>query len=577
MMDSLLNRLPSTWPLVPIGAICQVGAGNGAPQGDSYFVGGTYPFVRMQDVGRCQTPYITTTTDRLNDLAIEKHSLRQWPAGSLLIPKSGASVALNKRALLREPAYVVSHLAVLIPGDLIDPEYLYHLTCTLDMMRLALDPAYPSLRTSDLARLRIPLPTLSEQRWIVNILQEVEEIRRLRAEAEARIVKLIPAMFEEEFGDPVQNPRKWDIKSLAAVINGTPKNGLYKPADLYGDGTPIIRIGDFTGGNLRTSKNLQRVRITDEEVEQFSVGSGQILINRVNSIEHLGKSLLVASLTEPTVYESNMMRLDPKTEKVLPDFLIACLQHSSIVAKLRAKAKKAINQASINQTDVLTLQIPVPPLSVQEGFALQVAQAEGLRTSGERSMRTERALNAALSAHAFSGQLTADWREANKDKLADEARERDGSLKKAGAVFSHTRLTMAEEIEELLHDRTDGIYAALNREQRGLLGEIERMFGGVDYGRYFTAEQLATDIKGALHRHSQRIESHLSLFAARGLIIPVSRPRSDSTGPAFAACYRLPITEKLASNDEKDTTDFDSDDIRSMLMETQRKLATGGI
>ena len=64
------------------------------------------------------------------------------------------------------------------------------------MMRLALDPAYPSLRTSDLAKLRIPLPPLSEQQRIVEILQEAEKIRRLRAEAEAKTAELDPAMFD---------------------------------------------------------------------------------------------------------------------------------------------------------------------------------------------------------------------------------------------------------------------------------------------------------------------------------------------------------------------------------------------
>ena len=546
-MEPNLNSLPSNWPLVPLGAICQVGAGNGAPQGDTYFSGGIHPFVRMQDVGRSTTPYLTTTVDRLNDLAIEKLALRLWPANSLLIPKSGASVALNKRALLREPSYVVSHLAVLVPGALIDPEYLYHLSCTLDMMRLALDPAYPSLRTSDLARLRIPLPPLSEQQKIVQILREAEEIRSLRTEAEVKIAELLPAAFEGFFGDPVNNPKKWEIQPLASVINGTPKNGLYKPADLYGEGTSIIRIGDFTGGILRTSKNLQRVRIADDEIGQFGVANGQILINRVNSIEHVGKSLLVASLTEPTVYESNMMRLEPMKEKVRPEFLIACLQHSSLVAKLRAKAKKAINQASINQTDVLTLSIPVPPLAAQEAFVAQVAQSEEIRILGESSLRAERALSASLSAYAFSGQLTADWRDIHADKLTIEARERDAALKQTGASVTRSRRATIQEQESIWEIPTDGVYADLNREQRDLFFRIGQRVGGVDYARYFTADGLSKSIDGPLRRNPQAIEGHLAVLAARGLIIPVSREeQTEDTGEfVFGNAYRLPRRDNV--------------------------------
>ena len=572
-MGSHLNTLPTSWPLVPLGSICQVGAGNGAPQGDAYFASGTYSFVRMQDVGRCATPYITTTVDHLNDLALEKHSLRLWPRNSLLIPKSGASVALNKRALLSEPAYVVSHLAVLVPGRLIDPEYLYYLSRTLDMMRLALDPAYPSLRTSDLARLRIPLPPLSEQQRIAEIFQEAEAIRRLRAEAEAKTTTLVPAIFEGFFGDPVRNPKKWEIEPLASVINGTPKNGLYKPADLYGEGTPIIRIGDFTAGILRTSKNLQRLRISDDEIEQFGVSNGQIVVNRVNSIEHLGKSLLVASLTEPTVYESNMMRLDPKKEKVLPEFLIACLQHESIVAKLRAKAKKAINQASINQTDVLTLNIPLPPLAKQKAFASQVSQSEEMRLLAETALFMERDVSASLSANAFSGHLTADWRKSHVDQLALEARERDAALKQAGATFTQTSRATIPELDSIFAERTDGAYAELTREQRALLSTVQRSLRGVDYGRYFTAESISSRIDGPLAGNPQTIETHLAVFSARGLIIPVSRPRVVTAGEPFAACYRLPVSSQKSDQDGSDS----DDDLRVSRLEHFRRIAIGDI
>lgn len=570
--------LNADWPIVRIRDIGRLHGGGTPSRKRSDYFQGTIPWITGQDIPENHVAEISTARDYVTDEAVQESSTRVAPMGAVLVT---TRVSVGKTAVAGCPiCFSQDVTAILIHSPAIAlPAYVAHF---LRSRRAALlqknqGSTIAGITRDSLALEQIPLPPISEQMRIVGILQEAEEIRHLRAEAEAKTAELIPAMFEKEFGDPVRNPRKWEIKPLADLINDTPKNGLYKPAELYGEGTPIIRIGDFTGGILRTSRNLNRVRISDEEVEQFGVDNGQILINRVNSIEHLGKSLLVASLNEPTVYESNMMRLDPKTEKVLPDFLIACLQHDSIVAKLRAKAKKAINQASINQTDVLTLQIPVPPLPIQQKFALQVAQAEELRASGERSLRTERALSAALSAHAFSGQLTADWREANKDKLAKEANERDAALKEAGATFSRTSRTMADEIEEMLRDHTDGIYADLNQEQRDLLREIERMFGGVDYGRYFTAEQLAADIKGSLHRHPQRIESHLSLFAARALIIPVSQMRDYSTGPAFAACYRLPIVEKQVLSDEDDADVIDSDDIRGSLMEAQRKFAIGRI
>ncbi len=540
--------LSAGWPIVRIRDIGRLHGGGTPSRKRTEFFQGNIPWITGQDIPESHVAEISKARDYVTDEAIQESSTRVVPAGAVLVT---TRVSVGKTAVAGCPiCFSQDVTAILIHSTAIAlPAYIAHFLRSRRnaLLRKNQGSTIAGITRDSLALEQIPLPPISEQQRIVEILQEAEAIRRSRAEAEAKTADLIPAMFESAFGDPVRNPRKWDVEPMSALINGAPKNGLYKPDELYGEGTPIIRIGDFTGGILRTSRNLQRVRIADDEVDQFGVGNGQILINRVNSIVHLGKSLLVASLTEPTVYESNMMRLGPKTEKVLPDFLIACLQHPSIIAKLRAKAKKAINQASINQTDVLTLQLPVPPLKAQMEFASQVALAEEIRISGEEFQRTERSLSAALSAHAFSGQLTTDWREANKDNLAIEAHERDAALKEAGATLSRVTRTMAEEIEELLQDRTDGIYSDLNREQRYLLNEIKRMVGGVDYARYFTAEQLSKYLnEGPLRRNQQAVEGHLAVLAARGIIIPVSREeQAEDTGEyVFGNAYRLPTAER---------------------------------
>lgn len=492
---------------------------------------------------------------------------------------------LNKVGITPQSGICSTEIWAFGPSSLVDSKYAAFFLASsffVDRVSSLIKGAnLPRVDAEAFDSIEIPLPPLSEQQQIVAILQEAEEIRRLRAVAEFKTADLIPWMFQSVFGDPLGNPKKWPVAALGGLINGTPKNGLYKPAELYGEGTPIIRIGDFTGGILRNAKSLQRLRISDEEITQFGVSNNQILINRVNSMEHLGKSLLVASLTEPTVYESNMMRLDPNLDRILPDYLIACLHHPSTLSKLRAKAKKAINQASINQTDVVTLEIPVPPLEAQKTFATQVREVELILSLEEEALRTGKLLEESLSAHAFSGHLTADWREANKEKLAIEALERDAALAEAGSAPRISRRATIQELDRIFADRTDGIYSDLNREQRILLREIDRMFAGVDYGRYFTAEKIADEIEGPLHRNPQGVLAHLQVFAARGLLIPVSRRRKDATGSPFAGCYRLPLkateTVMFPGGEHTERLGHLGDDVRGELMKIQRRLTTGAI
>jgi hypothetical protein len=155
-------------------------------------------------------------------------------------------------------------------------------------------------------------------------------------------------------------------------------------------------------------------------------------------------------------------------------------------------------------------------------------------------------LGTSLSAHAFSGQLTADWRDANAAKLAFEAHERDAALKQAGASFTRSRPATIQEEQSIWEQRTDGIYSDLNREQRDLLFRIHQRVGGVDYARYFSAQSLSQSLEGGLRRNPQAIESHLAVFAARGLIIPVSREeQTKDTGEfVFGNAYRLPLKDR---------------------------------
>jgi type I restriction enzyme S subunit len=537
MINLSLNTLPASWPMVPLGSICQVGAGNGAPQGDAYFASGIYPFVRMQDVGRCATPYITTTVDRLNDLALEKHSLRLWPQSSLLIPKSGASVALNKRALLSVPAYVVSHLAVLVPGPLIDPEYLYYLSCTLDMMRLALDPAYPSLRTSDLARLRIPLPPLSEQQRIIEFLLEAEAIRHLRAEAEAKTATLVPAMFDAVFGAPSDWKGGAKLGELVKIMGG---------------GTPSRRVEHFYSGPIpwATSKDIKKLYLDDteehvtEEAVQSSatnvVPKGTVLVVVKSKI--LANSLPVAITQVPMCFGQDIKGLVP-VSGITPEFLVYSLQAQ--LGRILARARGA-NTEGLTLEALKSLDMPTPTPELVERFRISCEEIRALTDATIQGNRVGALANTSLSAHAFSGQLTADWREAHADKLALEARERDAALKQAGATFSRSRRATIQEEESIFEQRTDGIYSDLNREQRDLLFRIQQRVGGVDNARYFSAQSVSQSLEGSLRRNPQAIEGHLAVFASRGIIIPVSREeQTEDTGEfVFGNAYRLPLQDR---------------------------------
>ena len=188
---------PSKFEYRPLHQFCDLGAGNPAPQGEKYFVGGILPFVRTSDVGQVhRSMNFAGSADKLTPEAVAELRLRLFPKGTILFPKSGASTFLNHRVMLAEPAYVSSHLACITPKhELAMPEYVYQILCRVDARDLVPDQAYPSLRLGVLGDLEIPLPPLEVQRQIV---AEVEGYQRVIDDKRNLIAK-----FEKKIDDAV--------------------------------------------------------------------------------------------------------------------------------------------------------------------------------------------------------------------------------------------------------------------------------------------------------------------------------------------------------------------------------------
>jgi type I restriction enzyme, S subunit len=256
-----------------------------------------------------------------------------------------------------------------------------------------------------LQRVLILVPPLSEQERIVRILDEAEELRRLRERADRRTADLIPAIFHERFGDPETNPMKWPVHSLGELMADGPQNGLYKHSSAYGDGTPILRIDSFYDGRVTDFSRLRRLRLTDDEVARYKLHEGDIVINRVNSPEFLGKSALIPALPEAIVFESNMMRFSLSPKRIDSGYLIHYLQTPTVKRHILSRAKHSINQSSINQEDVKSLSVPLPPPPLQREFATWVVEVRALETKQAENRRRLEDLFASLLHRAFRGEL----------------------------------------------------------------------------------------------------------------------------------------------------------------------------
>ncbi|WP_137354880.1 restriction endonuclease subunit S [Nocardia farcinica] len=251
----------------------------------------------------------------------------------------------------------------------------------------------------------VAAPPIEEQRRIAAILDHADALRAKRREALARLDELTQSIFIDMFGTLSANDMDWPTVEFESVMLEGPQNGLYKPSSEYGSGARILRIDGFHNGVPIKPDSLKRVRVDGAEEKKYALHMNDIIINRVNSIEHLGKSAIVPALDQVVVFESNMMRITLNEDLISPTFCLAQLQSSYLRGQIVLAAKDAVNQSSINQTDVKSFQLRLPPLERQQDYASRVGRLGEISRLHRTALGELDALFASLQSRAFRGEL----------------------------------------------------------------------------------------------------------------------------------------------------------------------------
>lgn len=164
------------YEMVKLGDVADISAGNSAPQDETLFENGIYPFCRTSDIGKVHiSSNFTNISDKLNDEGI--NGLTLYKKETILLPKSGASTFLNHRVILGTDSYVSSHLATIYRNEKKAlAKFLFYILLKIDAKTITPNSAYPSLKLSEISNIEIPLPPLEVQEEIVKELDQYQAI-----------------------------------------------------------------------------------------------------------------------------------------------------------------------------------------------------------------------------------------------------------------------------------------------------------------------------------------------------------------------------------------------------------------
>ena len=243
------------------------------------------------------------------------------------------------------------------------------------------------------------LPSLDEQRRIAAVLDKVSGLITKRRKQLDKLDELVKARFVEMFGDPVSNPKGWNNGTIRDVVSEV-KYGTSRPA-VDGGTYKYLRMGNISFDGHLDLSDLKYIDIPDSELEKCMVRKGDVLFNRTNSKELVGKTC-VFDLDEPMVIAGYIIRVRVN-KKVLPIYLSAVLNSQYGKQILADMCKAIVGQANINAQELQDIAILIPPIELQEKFSNSVETVKKSKLTIQQSLDKLEVLKKALMQQYFGG------------------------------------------------------------------------------------------------------------------------------------------------------------------------------
>ena len=239
-----------------------------------------------------------------------------------------------------------------------------------------------SLPKEVLLELPLKMPAIDEQKRIAATIENLTHLIDTRRKQIDKIDELVKSRFVEMFGDPVSNPKEWDVVKIGDIATEV-KYGTSLPA-VEGGKYPYLRMNNMTHDGHLDLSNLKYIDVPDDEIEKCIVRKGDVLFNRTNSVELVGKTC-VFDLDEEMIIAGYIIRVRLH-EAMLPIVFSSYMNTVVIKQYLRKIAKGAVNQANINAKELQAIQIYLPPLDLQNQFADFVAQVDKSKLAVQKSL-----------------------------------------------------------------------------------------------------------------------------------------------------------------------------------------------
>ncbi|MDV2481936.1 restriction endonuclease [Methanoculleus sp. Wushi-C6] len=336
----------------------------------------------------------------------DAYANKQLREGDTLILNAAhnANYVASKTFRVQRPtvgAFATGEWLVLRPVESrLDPGFMFHWVNSPDTRRAIRDMVKGiHLYPKDVARLRISLPPLPEQRRIAEILDKADALRTKRRAALAQLDTLIQSIFLDLFGDPATNPKRWPKRAFGEVCETRLGKMLDQKQQTGKHRRPYLRNANVQWFRFDIT-SLFEMDFDDDDRRIFRLQSGDLLICEGGEP---GRAAVWRGELEECYFQKALHRARPNPNLALAEYLAWLLWFLNQAGMLSGVTSATI--AHLTGEKLAVLPTMLPPLSLQQEFANRVTSIENVEASFQTSLHRLDGMFASLQHCAFRGDL----------------------------------------------------------------------------------------------------------------------------------------------------------------------------
>jgi type I restriction enzyme, S subunit len=318
----------------------------------------------------------------------------------VLLAEDGGNFGSKERPIayrVSGKCWVNNHAHVLKAKPNMHVDYLCYALMFYDTEGLVNGATRQKLTQAAMRQMVIPYRDMTEQLQIIEKISQIVRSIEKRKEELQLLDQLVKSRFIELFGVYPSNPKEWETATIRDIVADV-RYGSSRPA-VDGGKYPYLRMNNITYDGELDLTDTKRIDIPDNELDKCTVRRGDLLFNRTNSKELVGKTC-VYNRDEMMVLAGFVIRVRV-TARVLPEFLSAFLNTDFSKQMLLGMCKAAIGQANINAQEMQNIGIYLPPTELQRQFVQFKEQTDKSKLAVQKGLQELETLKKSLMQHYF--------------------------------------------------------------------------------------------------------------------------------------------------------------------------------